>query len=300
MVECTIFGGILLDKYLEMERYPERGQDSLITNEFSMAGGCSINMAATFNNLGGNAHVVSYIGIDSTGREIMDYLNWHGFSGKYVKQTTGNTGYSIVILEKNGERTFLTKKGVESRFDRTLLRDEIPSIKNVMVTGYYLLCDNPRELVRCLSEVRKHCDHFLFDPGPLVGEIDSEALEKVLSMADIVTLNEAEAACTALPKDSSKVIIIKKGKSGGEVLSREEHFSYEAMDVEAVDTTGAGDSFAAGLMFGFISGMDLRSAVSVAVKSAAITVTMKGPHGFWKDKTARQFGQTVLKKEKDL
>jgi len=282
MMECTIFGGILLDKYLEMETYPKRGQDGLITSEFSMAGGCSINMAATFNNLGGNAHVVTYVGMDPTGREIMDYLNWHGFSGKFVKQVDGDTGYSIVILEKNGERTFLTKKGVESSFDRTLLRDEILSIKNVMVTGYYLLCDNPSELVRCLSEVRKHCDHFLFDPGPLVSEIDPDALEKVLSMADIIMVNEVEAASITLPKDGSKVIVMKKGKAGGEVISGAESFAYQARNVKTADTTGAGDSFAAGFMFGILSGMDLRSAVSVAVESAAITVTMKGPHGFWK------------------
>lgn len=282
MVECAIFGGILLDKYLEMETYPERGQDGLITDEFSMAGGCSINMAATFNNLGGNAHVVSYIGADPTGREIMNYLNQHGFSGKYVKQVEGDTGYSLVILEKNGERTFLTKKGVESRYDRELLQDDIPNIKNIMVTGYYLLCDDTPELVKSFSEIRKHCDHFLFDPGPLINEISPEALESVLSMADIITLNEVEAESVDLPKDDSKVIVIKKGKSGGEVLHGAEHFDYEAKVVEAVDTTGAGDSFAAGLMFGLLSGMDLRSSVSLAVESAAMTVTVKGPHGFWK------------------
>lgn len=282
MVECTIFGGILLDKYLEMEAYPEKGQDGLITNEFSMAGGCSINMAATFNNLGGTAHVVTYLGIDPAGREIMDYLNWHGFSGKYVKQVDGDTGYSIVILEKSGERTFLTKKGVESRFDRTLLQDDISSIKNVMVTGYYLLCDNARELVRCLSDVRKHCDHFLFDPGPLFGKIDPDALKNVMSMADVITVNETEAAGITLPGDDSKVIVIKKGQSGGEIHHKGECFAYRAREVNAVDTTGAGDSFAAGLMFGIASGMDLQSAVSVAVESAAITVTMKGPHGFWR------------------
>jgi len=282
MVECTIFGGILLDRYLEMEAYPERGQDELITNEFSMAGGCSINMAATFNNLGGDARMVSYIGTDPTGREIMDYLNLHEFSGKYVKQVEGNTGYSIVILEKNGERTFLTKKGIESHFDQKLLKEEISSIKNVMVTGYYLLCDDLRELVKCLLEVRKHCDHFLFDPGPLISEIDPEVLEKVLAMADIITVNEVEAACINLPKDASKVIVMKKGKSGGEVLHGTERFDYKAKEVVAVDTTGAGDSFAAGLMFGLISGLDIRSAVSVAVDSAAKTVALKGPHGFWK------------------
>ncbi|HWQ77272.1 MAG TPA: carbohydrate kinase family protein [Anaerovoracaceae bacterium] len=285
MVECVIFGGLLLDKYLEVETYPERGQDGLITDEFNIAGGCSINMAATFNNLGGSAYVVSYIGADQTGREIMDYLDRHGLSAEYVKQIEGDTGYSLVILEKNGERTFLTKKGVEARFDRELLRPyagAIPPIKNVMVTGYYLLCDNTPELVMCLSEIREQCDHFLFDPGPLVREIDPDALKKAVSMADIITMNEAEAENIDLPKDASKIIVIKKGKSGGEVFYGGERFGYKAAAVEEADTTGAGDSFNAGLMFGILSGMDVRSSVSLAAESAAITVTVKGPHGFWK------------------
>ena len=282
MIECTIFGGLLLDRYLEMDAYPERGRDGLITNEFSIAGGCTINMAATFNNLGGCAHMVSYIGTDPTGREIMEYLNRHGFSGKFVKQVEGDTGYSLVILEKGGERTFLTKKGMESRFDCSLLQDGVADIKNIMVTGYYLLCDNTPELVRCLSMIRKQCGRFLFDPGPLVRKIDPDALEKVLAMADIITVNEAEAESITIPEDDNKVIVIKKGKAGGTVYCGGECFDYKAAAVEPVDTTGAGDSFAAGLMFGVLSDMDLRSSVSLAAESAAMTVALKGPHGFWK------------------
>lgn len=282
MVECTIFGGILLDKYLETEVYPERGQDGLITNEFSMAGGCTINMAATFNNHGGNAQMVSYIGTDRTGREIMEYLNRHGFSGKFIKQIEGETGYSLVILEKSGERTFLTKKGVESRYDPALLQDGAADISNVMVTGYYLLCDNTPALVKSLWELREQCGHFLFDPGPLVGQIDPKALEQVLRMADIITVNETEAENITFPNDDSKIIVMKKGKAGGTVIHGDESFDYQAVDTEPVDTTGAGDSFAAGLMFGVLSGLDIRQAVDLAAESAAKTVAVKGPHGFWK------------------
>lgn len=200
MMECTIFGGIILDRYLEMETYPERGQDGLISSDFSMAGGCSINMAVTFNNLGGSAHMVSYLGTDSTGHEIVDYLDLHGLSRKYIKQVEGDTGYCLVILEKDGERTFMTKKGVESAFEKELLLEDIGNMKNVMLTGYYLLSENAEELVRCLEEISSHCDNFLFDPGPLVDQIDPEHLKKVLVMANIITLNEVEA----------KIIIFQK------------------------------------------------------------------------------------------
>ena len=282
MMECIVFGGVILDRYLEMETYPQRGQDELISKDYSMAGGCSINMAATFNNLGGSAHMVSYVGCDSTGQEIMAYLDNYSFSKKYIKQVEGDTGYSIVVLEKNGERTFMTKKGVESAFGQELFSEDDSNIKNVMVTGYYLLSENVQDIIVSLEKIRKGCDFFLFDPGPLFYKIDPVVLEKVLSMANIIALNEFEAEFIKIPRDASKIVVIKKGKSGGKVFCGTESFDYQAKIVNAIDTTGAGDSFAAGLMFGLISGMDVHSSVSLAIECSAKTVTIKGPHGFWR------------------
>lgn len=281
MIECTIFGGVVLDKYLEMDKYPQRGQDVLITGDFSIAGGCSINMAATFNNLGGNAHIVSYLGTDTTGQEIKTYMARNGFSEKYIGTLKGEAGYCIVILEKNGERTFLTKKGVECIFDSELIQEDFSQISNVMVTGYYLLSKNVQKIVTSLERIKRNCNYFLFDPGPLINEIDPEVLKKVSEMADVITVNEVEAASIEIPEDPSRIIVIKNGRSGGEVLYGQEHFKYAAKEVETVDTTGAGDSFAAGLMFGLLSGQDVKSSISLAVECSAKTVTLKGPHGFW-------------------
>lgn len=282
MIECTIFGGVVLDKYLEMEKYPERGQDGLIRKDFDIAGGCSINMAATFNNLGGNAHVVSYVGSDATGGEILDYMQRNGLSVKHIKPVPGDTGYCLVILEENGERTFMTKKGVECTFDPDLLQIDEVDIKNIMVTGYFLLSKDAEKIADCLEKISRNCRHFLFDPGPLLADIESKVLERILDMADIITVNEVEAEIMNLPEDTGKLIVIKRGKSGGEVIFGGERFPYRALEVEAVDTTGAGDSFAAGLMFGLASGMDVRQSVELAVDSSARTVALKGPHGFWK------------------
>jgi ribokinase len=282
MIECMIFGGVVLDRYLEMEKYPDRGQDGLIRKDFDIAGGCSINMAATFNNLGGNAHVVSYVGSDATGEEILDYMQRNGLSVKHVRPVSGDTGYCLVILEENGERTFMTKKGVECTFDPEMLQIDKVDIKNIMVTGYFLLSEDAAKITDCLEKISGNCRYFLFDPGPLVADIKPEVLERILDMADIITVNEVEAEGMELPENSDKLIVIKRGKSGGEVIFSGERFSYRALEVEAVDTTGAGDSFAAGLMFGLASGMDVKQSVDLAVESSARTVALKGPHGFWK------------------
>ena len=150
-----------------------------------------------------------------------------------------------------------------------------------MVTGYFLLSENAEEIVESLALIRRNGGRFLFDPGPLVAEIDSEILSKVLQMADIIAANEVEAELMDLREDPDRIIVIKKGKAGGEVICGSKRFNYRAKLVEAVDTTGAGDSFAAGLMYGLLSGKDVEMSIALAVECAAKTVTLKGPHGFW-------------------
>lgn len=282
MIECTIFGGIILDQYLELKAYPVRGQDEFILGEFSMAGGCSVNMAATFNNLGGTAHMVSCLGPDAAGREILAYLDAHGFSKRYIDCGDEASGYCLVLLEQDGERTFLTKKGVESRFPGELLRGEEGKITYALVTGYYLLSEHAGDIVNCVEKIAEKGGLVLFDPGPLADRIDQKILKRAVSASRIVAMNEAEAKQIGGIEDPSKLIVIKRGAAGGTVTRGQETFGYQAKRVKAVDTTGAGDSFAAGLMFGLAKGMDLRAAVDLGVECAAITVTLKGPHGFWR------------------
>ena len=73
-MDCIVLGGLVADRYFDIESFPERGQDGLITSETAYVGGCAINIAATINNLGGNAHIVSYVGNDKTGEQIMNYI----------------------------------------------------------------------------------------------------------------------------------------------------------------------------------------------------------------------------------
>ena len=67
----VLFGGLLLDRYFHIDRWPERGQDGFLKREESFVGGCSINMAATIHNLGGQAYIATCIGSDKTGQDIL-------------------------------------------------------------------------------------------------------------------------------------------------------------------------------------------------------------------------------------
>ncbi len=62
--EILLFGGLLLDHYFSVDRWPQRGQDGYVVGQARFVGGCAANMAVTIHNLGGHPHVVSCVGSD--------------------------------------------------------------------------------------------------------------------------------------------------------------------------------------------------------------------------------------------
>ena len=292
-MDCIVLGGLVADRYFDIESFPERGQDGLITSETAYVGGCAINIAATINNLGGNAHIVSYVGNDKTGEQIMNYIRKNKFAEDFIKQTEGISGYCLVFKEPDGERTFLTKKGVEGNFDTGLL-DNIDNIRAKVgaVTGYYLLNENASLIMDCIEVMRVSGTKFIFDPGPLVGSIDREILKRMVKASAVITPNEAELAVFEQEDKNfienfiknKGIVVRKQGNRGGMCYTRHGIFNYNSVKTEAVDTTGAGDSFTGALCYSLGSGTDIKSSVELASVCAAKTVEINAPHGFWKIK----------------
>ena len=292
--KCLIFGGLVMDYYYEIDRWPDRAQDAFINSESLRVGGCAVNMAVTVKNLGTEASVISGIGKDDVGRHLESYMIEHGLSTDMMWQTDEVSGKCLVFLEPDGERTFLTQKGAEGIFTEEMKEAAIASeAKVVGVTGYYLLDRNADIVMDCLESLHENGCRILFDPSPLVGDIDSELLRRVLKISYMITPNTVEAEliekiCRISELIVQGTVVIKKdGSRGGSVYFKTpdseeiETFDYEAVKCKVADTTGAGDSFAGALLFGLLKDMDIREAVSLAVRCAAKTVEIEGPHGFW-------------------
>ncbi len=283
MVQCVIFGGLILDRYYEVDRFPQRGQDAIITGEFSVVGGCSINMAATFNNLGGRAHVVSCLGRGPIGEALHQYLHDHRFSQRFVYPVEEDSGYCDVFLEPDGERTFFSRKGAEKRVPPDLKPEDLSGIAAAAVTGYYLL-DEPEPVLSLLEDFSRRGGKVLVDLGPLLDRLAPETVRRALDAASVITANNTEAALLGLEERTAQIVVIKKGARGGSVTAPGLAFDYSPAPARVVDTTGAGDSFDAGLLYGLATNMDLRDAVALGAACAAKTIAIMGPHGFWEMK----------------
>jgi len=292
MVKILVCGGLLIDRYISVDRYPPRGGDGYITDSFDVVGGCAINMAKTLKELGAGAYITSFVGSDNAGDVILDFMRKERLPLDCVKQSNGNTGYCFVFLEPDGERTFLTYKGCETEFsDELVPGDMANSFPVAAVTGYYLLDDSSGRLICRLKELKRRGCKIVFDPSPLADKIQSDFLKEMLAISDVIIPNESEADFLAgfsrektheqwalSCNERNSVVIIKKGASGGMLYRNGEKMPYAASCADVVDTTGAGDSFTGAIAYALGNGIPLEEGVVLAAKAAGRIVSVKGPH----------------------
>ncbi|MBR5534479.1 MAG: carbohydrate kinase family protein [Ruminiclostridium sp.] len=286
--DIVLLGGLLLDRYFYIDRWPARGQDGFLEREESFVGGCSINMAATIHNLGGRPYIATCIGSDKIGGDILDYLAQHGLSRRLVETVSDTSGSCIVFSEPEGERTFLTHKGAECVFTPALSQNLLLTAPGwVGVTGYYLLGENPENIMYCLEELHRTGTKFLFDPSPMVSEIEQDILERMVKISDILTPNASELPPFGGERgiltltEAGKTVILTRGASGGTVYTVAGSFDYASAPCTVVDTTGAGDSFSGALLYAMTEGFSLEQGIELAARCAAKTCEINGPHGFW-------------------
>ncbi|MBR0596501.1 carbohydrate kinase family protein [Sinanaerobacter chloroacetimidivorans] len=285
-----ICGGLLIDRYLLVDQYPGRGGDGYILDSFDVVGGCTVNVARTVKNLGATPYMVSSVGNDPWGNEIMDFMKKEQFPANCVIQGEGSTGYCLVFLEPDGERTFLTFKGCEGIFSDALISEKAENCcRTAVVTGYYLLDPAAMKLIEKLKKFKEWGFQIIFDPSPLVDKIQADLLEEMMKISDVIIPNRSEAKVLAGNKELEQwaiacsergtAMIIKNGSQGGILYKKGKKIPYDAVQVDAIDTTGAGDSFTGSIAYSLLSGIPLEKGVLLAASSASVVATIKGPHG---------------------
>ena len=289
MVNVLILGGIIVDQYYLVNEYPQNGTDSTINEAFMIPGGCSLNVAVTLKNLGNLPYIFSKIGKDEAGDQIIDYLNANAIETRFVKKVDAETDYCLVVVDRSAERTFFTHE----KLDREIPSDVMDEMLNmefqsVYVTGYFMANTHlPSNNLTLLRKLAYKGTKILFDPSAVAADIDFDVLKELVELSDIMTPNRYEAeiiskklgaslqecvkdTCCLICKDGSqKLSIIYEGKT--------EYM--QPYSVQVIDTTGAGDSFAAGVLYGLSSGLAIQQAVKIGMACGAITTTFKEPHG---------------------
>ena len=283
-------GNVVVDVVLNVSALPEPGGDVVATGAQTAAGGGFNVMAAAARQ----GLAVAYGGVVGTGPFAALALAACAAEGIEVLQPAKpgpDTGFVITVVDSTGERTFLTSRGAEATMTAADLDPVRPAPGDaVYLSGYGLA--HPSNAAALLGWLdRLGGDHLVvFDPGPLAGSLPERVLRPVLDRAGWVTCNARESALltgSPDPRDALRAlarrlpragILVRTGPGGcllGLRGSPPEHVP--GFGVEAVDTTGAGDTHTGAFLATLASGAAPAQAARRANAAAALSVTRRGP-----------------------
>ncbi len=299
-------GNVVVDVVLDVPDWPERGGDVLASaTQVTAGGGFNVLAAAVARGL-----PAGYAGAYGTGPFASLALAALADSGIEVLQAAKpglDTGFVVAVVDAAGERTFLTSRGAEAAMTPGDLRGVVASPDDaVYLSGYGLVRPgNARAIVGWLDRLSGRSIVFL-DPGPLVGEVPGDVLDRVLRRTDWLTCNAREAARLAGRGDPAAAatvlarrvrgVLVRTGADGcllagasvepdggvaagtdGGAAAGAGPVHVPGFAVTAIDTNGAGDTHTGTFIAALARGAEAREAARIANAAAAFSVTRRGP-----------------------
>ena len=291
--DVTLIGAAVLDVLARPVTPEVFTEGSASVKETRIAfGGDALNEATVLSRLGKKVSLITRVGDDEAGAAILRQLRSLGISGEGISVIPGlRTAVNIVLVDEAGERYFLTDPGSSLRTLEPA--DILPKLE-----GAGKICCLASMFVSerlPFPEVTK-LFRFLKDSGRTVcmdvtkrkhGETLSD-LRALLSCVDILFANAEEASLltgTADPAGSARMLreagvrcaVVKTGKKGCIVCAEDAFFSVPAFpDARCVDTTGAGDTFAAAFLYAWSEGCSLTDCACFANAAASTAVEHTG------------------------
>jgi ribokinase len=290
MPEVVALGDINVDIIAHFPSYPAKGQDALASSTEFHCGGSAANTARALAWMGLEVSLISRVGPDPLASRLLDQLAEAGVSPTGLQRDpAAPTGLMYIVVTPDGERTMLGHRGANVWTDPSQVREEdICTSRLLHLSGYALLADPQRSAALLALEMA--CRHDLIvslDPGMSVPQAALEEMRALLPVIDVLLPNLPEAQRLAgltapeecarwLLASGARVVALKLGEAGCLVCRGAEALWVPGFSIEAHDTTGAGDYFAAGVIAGFLRGLDWHSSAVLANVMGALAATQAG------------------------
>ena len=251
--------------------------------EFTTGGG-GTNTAVALSRLG---HKVGFIGKLGTGtnsdfihknlkKEKIDLLCSHG---------KGHAGYSVILDTLEHDRTILVHKGINDE----LSSEDIP-YKKLKTKWFYfgaMMNESFHTLEKLAEFAQQNKIKIAFNPSTYLAEKGGKYLSNIISRTEMLILNKEEA-CLLVGQDSiesllfklrgigPKIVVITDGKNELYVIDEKYIYSAKPPFVKVVDTTGAGDAFAASLLSGILRKKDIEFAIKLGITNSLSVIAHYG------------------------
>lgn len=273
------FGSINIDIFFAVDHIVRPGETISAESIEKRPGGKGLNQAVALAKVSDQVFHAGNIGSD--GIFILDLMKEYGIDTSLIRLSEIDTGNAIIQVDQKGENSIVLYKG--ANFDNSDLyvdqvldkfeKDDIIVLQNEINCMPYIV-----------EKAYEKGMKIVLNPSPITPEIGKIDLSKV----DLLLVNETEAKALAGVSDPNDAIeyfrenypemkvVMTLGKDGSMFFDKNKEVKQDSFKVNAVDTTGAGDTFTGYFVTYFYKGEDVEKCLEIAAKASSLSVTKKG------------------------
>ena len=273
------FGSINIDIFFRVEHIVRPGETISSESIEKRAGGKGLNQSVALAKVSDSVYHAGSIGTD--GNFLIEEMENFGVDTSLLKKSDKLTGNAIIQVDDKGENSIVLYKGAnfdnsEAYVDEVLShfeKDDILVLQNEINCMPYII-----------NKAYEKGLKIVLNPSPITDEIEKIDLDKI----DLLLVNETEAKAIAKVSDAKEAVnyfrdnfpslkvVETFGKNGSMYFDKDNLINQDSFKVDAVDTTGAGDTFTGYFVTYFYKGEKITKCLEVAAKASALSVTKKG------------------------
>ncbi|WP_410513581.1 ribokinase [Paenibacillus sp. BR2-3] len=281
----VVIGSLNMDIVIEADRYPQMGETLLGHNARFIPGGKGANQAVAAARLGAKTTMIGAVGADSFGQDLLRALDTDTIHRDSVKVVEGSSTGVASIFITEGDNSIVVVPGANYQ----LTPEDIDQYEDILQDADVLLLqlEIPLEtVIHAVKKAKALGKTIILNPAP------AQALpDDLLRNVDYITPNRSElslitnmstegealeAAMGSLTQLGSQVVTTLGAEGSAFLTEVGTLHQVPGYKVPVIDTTGAGDSFNAGLAYSIALGKSLEKSVSFAAKVSALAVTRFG------------------------
>ena len=272
------FGSLNIDLVYQVDHIVRPGETIASTEHQVFAGGKGANQSAALARAGAPVFHAGQIGQD--GQFLVDKLQDLGVDMQFTQTVEGHTGHALIQVEKSGQNSIVLYPGANA----AQTRPHIDAVLNAFAAGDILLLQNEiNEIPYLIEQASQRGLRVALNPAPFSPAVLDYAFQKVEWL--IVNEGEAEGLVGASTGDLIKSlahrlpnaqVLLTLGERGAHFHSSQTQLYREALRVNAVDTTAAGDTFTGYFLAAIATERPTEEALLRATHAAALCVGKRG------------------------
>jgi len=283
----VVIGSSNTDMVIKSSRIPSPGETILGGSFFMNAGGKGANQAVAAARLGGNVSFIAKVGKDIFGKQAVQLFRGEGIDvSSVMKDKQLPSGVALITVDDKGENSIVVASGSNAALTAKNIRKYKPKIESASIVLMQL--ETPVETVTYAATLAFQKNvKVILNPAP-ARELPDELLKHIsiitpnekeaemLTNISVHDVSSAEQAAAKLNEKGIETVIITLGPKGALLYHQGNFTLIDAPQVNAIDTTAAGDVFNGALAVALSDGRSMEGAVLFACRAASISVTRLG------------------------